>query len=1150
MEAGTTHNLDVAKDEDSKPSRPEVSPEVPKVYSNEDDSVGDLSCLTELQSSQEDSSRNRLPTDSVGASTTANTSASTFLHAPTLPLRVAARAGERTGELSEEEVVVKSVKTKDYHRDDSSGSNVLFPRIPVPEEPPQLHPSSPSGSMMHRAPLGPSGRGMSIEGLNRAVTRITKSKEKKRAIKHGTDNLSTWTSAKGGGGRRPLPERFTEEEFIQQHEAQLQTLLPQRLKSVDTTNHDSKALDTSTHSKAATEPSGASSNKSPESGEQSLLARYLQTTLGQDQATAALIARSFAGDDPSSGVDFKTARPPHPPSTSGKSGPDESTIRMSQLRMQRSEKMDQLIRSMAESRKRQAMLQDASNSSLPRPSQNASERTFLKTAPIRYPGSNKMGGTEQQQDTTLQDVTLPYTPTRPGAFHTAGRAFGAMPRAGFTPIDGRIRGGSRAPVDARARHGRSSAPLKAHERQELTTSTHSRRSRTSDNATSRGENIPNNSNHDRSVSAESDGPEEPGNDEEDGLNSSPRNDEIDPIVTPPDLDERNADIEHVIHAVALSFHDTDDNGADHHGSTTSPSVWSVEATPLPSNFKLIWRDARSRRCMIMLPALFIFVTAIGLIIAGVSGHLTPDKSNRNMPTPLQTYFPTSSPTVNSDELQAILEAFSSVEDLEQVGSPQQKAMLWLANKDRIGTRFTDPLYPQRYAMVVLFYATQGGGNRWLELDKFLSPIDHECAWGPSVQCEDGISSRRLTGLDLGRHGLTGRIPTEIGLLTDIEILRMAENSLSGFIPNEIGNLLKLSRLDLQTNALSGSIPDELGHMKKLTDINFCANKLTGSIPNSLFNASGLKTLEVCDNQMSGTLSLDFEKLTFLTKLNVRNNTMNGTLPVSALGDLGSIPLRNWRFARLEEFTGSNNQIRGEFPTNLTGLSGAIPFIRLKKLDFSHNHLTGTIPDETGYLPSLEYFAVYNNTLTGPLPDVFPPQIEYFSIKNTMVGGSLPTEIGNIRSLRLLDLTNSSLTGSIPSEFGKLNGLDIVYLNGNKIDGTLPEEMGDMTLSVLNLDDNLISGTIPSTFGKLGHINFISAENNMLTGTIPPALANLDNLDELRLKGNDLEGSVPEGLCALNLKLRVDDLVQCSCCHATISTSLDGHDLLWGAGDEP
>jgi hypothetical protein len=113
-------------------------------------------------------------------------------------------------------------------------------------------------------------------------------------------------------------------------------------------------------------------------------------------------------------------------------------------------------------------------------------------------------------------------------------------------------------------------------------------------------------------------------------------------------------------------------------------------------------------------------------------------------------------------------------------------------------------------------------------------------------------------------------------------------------------------------------------------------------------------------------------------------------------------------------------------------------------------------------------------------------------------------------------------------------------------------MGHMTLSVLNLDDNLISGMIPSTFGKLGYIKFISAENNKLTGTIPIALGNLDNLGELRLKGNYLEGSVPEGLCALNLKLRVDDLVQCSCCHATISTyhSLRGHDLLWGAGDEP
>ena len=82
----------------------------------------------------------------------------------------------------------------------------------------------------------------------------------------------------------------------------------------------------------------------------------------------------------------------------------------------------------------------------------------------------------------------------------------------------------------------------------------------------------------------------------------------------------------------------------------------------------------------------------------------------------------------------VLERFSKKEDLEQIESPQRKALLWLANKDRVDIEYEDPMFPQRYALVVIFYATQPGGGKWLQQGGWLSPTAPECDWDESINC--------------------------------------------------------------------------------------------------------------------------------------------------------------------------------------------------------------------------------------------------------------------------------------------------------------------------------------------------------------------------------------------------------------------------------
>ena len=74
------------------------------------------------------------------------------------------------------------------------------------------------------------------------------------------------------------------------------------------------------------------------------------------------------------------------------------------------------------------------------------------------------------------------------------------------------------------------------------------------------------------------------------------------------------------------------------------------------------------------------------------------------------------------------------------------------------------------------------------------------------------SSGEVTRLSLGDNGLSGTIPTQIGLLTALSVnLEMQSdaglNDIRGTLPTEIGQLTNLlKQVALQNNKLSGPLP--------------------------------------------------------------------------------------------------------------------------------------------------------------------------------------------------------------------------------------------------------------------------------------------------------------------------------------------------------
>ncbi|KAI8833247.1 hypothetical protein BJ741DRAFT_691186 [Chytriomyces cf. hyalinus JEL632] len=121
------------------------------------------------------------------------------------------------------------------------------------------------------------------------------------------------------------------------------------------------------------------------------------------------------------------------------------------------------------------------------------------------------------------------------------------------------------------------------------------------------------------------------------------------------------------------------------------------------------------------------------------------------------------------------------------------------------------------------------------------------AWLPTVfstNCCNVTSNCTTTGgvtrLDLDGKGISGALPTQLGLLTSLAYMTLFGNQLTGTIPTELARLTNLSDVSLYENKLSGTIPTELGRLTKLTNLRLDSNNLNGTFPCELSNLTALR----------------------------------------------------------------------------------------------------------------------------------------------------------------------------------------------------------------------------------------------------------------------------------------------------------------------
>ena len=361
-----------------------------------------------------------------------------------------------------------------------------------------------------------------------------------------------------------------------------------------------------------------------------------------------------------------------------------------------------------------------------------------------------------------------------------------------------------------------------------------------------------------------------------------------------------------------------------------------------------------------------------------------------------------------------------------------------------------------------------------------------------------LSSLNILVLDLHSNQLEGELPV---LPSVAMYLDYSQNNFSSVIPASIGKSLSIATFfSLSRNKLHGGIPESLCYATFLQVLDLSDNTLNGTIPQCLIEMSAtLGVLDVRSNKLSGTIIDTFPENCSLQTLNLNGNLLDGVVPMS---------LSNCK--NLEVFDIGNNYMEDAFPCYLRNIS------RLRVLVLRSNKFYGSINCEGSNViwPVIQIVDLASNKFTGQL------QRESFSTWKAMLGEEdevqpvlkhIQFEVLKFSQLYYQDAITVTSKG-LYIELVKILTIFIsIDISCNNLEGPIPEEIGELkSLYILNLSHNAFTNSIPPSLGKLSHLESLDLSSNKLNGAIPMQLANgLTFLSVLNLSFNQLVGQIPQ-----------------------------------------
>ena len=466
-------------------------------------------------------------------------------------------------------------------------------------------------------------------------------------------------------------------------------------------------------------------------------------------------------------------------------------------------------------------------------------------------------------------------------------------------------------------------------------------------------------------------------------------------------------------------------------------------------------------------------------------------------------------TLNQSSMQALNEEWLALKTLLVANtsvvlpqSPSAKALMWLATlqqqqANNPQSRSSPLPLEERYALATLFYHWEGAD--WnMPQDKvgwdfnLFSPDNrnnsvaahhNECEWF-GVDCSPSLSDGAMmtvTKLNMtgGTHFfLRGSVPTELGLLSNMEIFIASDNRLQGSLPNDLSAWTNLREIHLRFNQLTG-----LGQAYK--------------------SWKKMQVLDIGENRMLGNLSSHaLRQMNQLEELVVQNNR-----------DL-------YTDAPLFIAPASSNSISSPYWPHLKQLSIFLTHVELDLTHFSNQNF-----------PSLERLDAAQVAM--PSAHSIPSSIgsmtnlNFINLMNPIAGrltGVIPTEIGLLSNkLTFLSLDGSGIGGPLPSEMGLLTQLEILSVFMTSINGTIPSFMGNMqSLEVLDVSDTQLSGTIPTELGLCSNLYEMQFQFTRLAGSVP------EEVCQLRESTTQGMFKLTSG-CAVSSNTASERQIVCECC---------------------
>uniref|UniRef100_A0ACD5VK97 Uncharacterized protein n=1 Tax=Avena sativa TaxID=4498 RepID=A0ACD5VK97_AVESA len=138
----------------------------------------------------------------------------------------------------------------------------------------------------------------------------------------------------------------------------------------------------------------------------------------------------------------------------------------------------------------------------------------------------------------------------------------------------------------------------------------------------------------------------------------------------------------------------------------------------------------------------------------------------------------------------------------------------------------------------------------------------------------------LERLALGGDSFGGQLPGSIvNLSTTLQKLYLVDSTMYGGIPADIGNLSGLKLLAIANTCMSGVIPENIGKLENLIELGLYNSGFSGHIPSSLGNLSQLNRLYAYNGNLEGTIPASLGELKHLFVLDLSTNRLNGSIPV-------------------------------------------------------------------------------------------------------------------------------------------------------------------------------------------------------------------------------------------------------------------------------